>query len=128
MAVSRTGTVSCVTRATLTGIGGGPLPASLPGSLTRPSATTRYVPSPAAASTAMPIPTKARRRRPDWVMNRRFSARNALLGKQLLERLAAAHQPGRGAFDQHLGGARPRVVVRGHHHAIRARRHQRKKI
>src|SRR5207253_11504799 len=39
-----------------------------------------------------------------------------------LERLAAPHQMGARAMHEHLGSARAGVVVRAHHHAVRASR------
>src|SRR5438034_5292239 len=53
---------------------------------------------------------------------RRLSYRSPLGGKQLLDRLAAAHQLGLAAAHQDFGGARARVVIRAHDHAVSARR------
>src|SRR6185503_18666841 len=125
IACSRTGTVCCWTAATVTGTGGGPLPFEPLPSLARPSVT-KYVASPAPTRTARSRPSMTKRRA---VMgNGRLSARNALSGKQLRDRFAAAHQNGVFPGNQHFRGARAAVVVRAHRHRIGAARHEREQV
>src|SRR5262245_22160492 len=123
MALSRTGTVSCTTRATVTGTAPPPLP--LPPSFAflavRPSATMK-LPKPIAATTATSRARATTRRRLEAVMNRRLSCRNALVGNQVVHGFAAAHQMRAGPVDEDFGRAGARIVVRAHGHSVGARR------
>src|ERR1051325_6147210 len=123
MALMRTGTVSCSTRATVTGKAAPP-PLPFPPSLSLlavlPFATTSQLPSPTAAATATTSATANTRRRLAAVMNRRLSCRNAVVGNQLVHRFAATHQMRAGAVDQHFGRPGARIVVRAHGHSIGA--------
>src|SRR5437868_12063890 len=109
MAGSRIATVSCTAGATLTGTAGGPLGA-LRASLARVSAL-KYAARPPAAMTKATPPAISSLRRALVMGALQLSFGNALGGKQLRERLAAAHQMRLAALLQHFRRARPGIVV-----------------
>ena len=88
----------------------------------------KYVPMPAAASSAMMAPAgqqAAAGRGHEPAHSRpgmRSRANSSSTVSRRRTRWAAA------ALDQHFGGARPGVVVRAHRHAVRARRHERQQV
>src|SRR3954463_4079801 len=119
----------CITIATETGTGGGPLLAPWRDSLARMSVLKWYAATPPAISaTRRPL---ARRRRLVRVTGGvsltqggdcRPGAlfRQLLGGEELIDGFAAAHQTGVRALHQNLRCAGARVVVRAHRHPIGA--------
>src|SRR2546423_737288 len=126
MACSRIGTVSCTAIATVTGTVAGPL-AALPPSFARVSVL-KYAATPPTATATSKAPAIRTRRRALVIRAAELSSRNPLGRKQFLGALAAAHQVRFPARHEHFGGARPRVVVRAHRHAVGASRHERHEI